>query len=378
MIKRSYKDTSEQISLLGFGCMRFPLLAGTQNIDTVKSQEMVDYAIANGVNYFDTAYPYHGGQSESFIGDALSRYPRESFYLANKMPPWEVSCEADVERIFDKQLEKCKVDYFDFYLIHNIAEDAIEGIEKHHIYDVLKKKKAEGKIRHLGFSFHGRIPLLSYLAEQYEWDFAQLQINYMDWDLLDAKGQYEILTNKDIPVIVMEPVRGGALATLCDSSVEIFKKADKDASVASWAIRFAASLPNVMTVLSGMTEMSQVEDNIRTMNAFTPLTEKEYAIIDAALVQYRQAGAIPCTSCRYCMDCPAGVDIPKVFAIYNHFLTSKSADTFEAHYHILGTNKQAQHCINCGKCLEQCPQRIDIPERMKEITAFTEKNFDSN
>ncbi len=373
MEKRKYRDSNEQVSLLGFGSMRLPIIDGQpQNIDKEKAQEMVDYAIAHGVNYFDTAYLYHSGMSESFLGEALAKYPRDSYLLATKMPPFALKSTEDVERIFEEQLKKCKVDYFDYYLLHFINERIVPIMEKFNVYEFLKEKQRQGKIRHLGFSFHDHPELLDSYTNKYDFDFAQIQLNYLDWQLQDSKRQYEILTEKGLPVIVMEPVRGGALVSLCEESLRIYKAADENASIASWAIRYVATLPNVLTVLSGMSNMEQIKDNIHTMTDFKPLSEKEYEVVSDAVAAYRASAPIPCTACGYCMDCPAGVDIPKVFGIYNQSKTSGNATTYlMMNLPQLGSAKQSHNCINCGQCMEHCPQKIKIPEQMELITAFT-------
>ncbi len=239
----------------------------------------------------------------------------------------------------------------------------------------MSRKKKEGKIRHLGFSFHDRPELLTRIVEEHEWDFAQIQLNYLDWELQNAARQYEILTDHGLPVVVMEPVRGGTLATLSESACQILRAADPSASPASWAIRFAASLPNVMTVLSGMSNMEQVQDNVATMNAFFPLTEREREVLAEALHAFKLASTIPCTGCRYCMDCPAGVDIPGVFATYNQYCITKNAIAFETGYDVLGAEHQASHCVNCKACLPKCPQHIAIPDRLREIDQTAKKLF---
>lgn len=373
MYRRTYKNTGEQVSVLGFGCMRLPkLYEGRQDIDYDKAQKLIDYAYEHGVNYFDTAYLYHEGGSETFIGHALKKYERSSFYLASKMPTWLVKSEEDVERYFSEQLLKCQVDYFDFYLVHGLNGFKFDICKKYHIYDILKKKKEEGKIRYLGFSFHDKPEKLEEIIETYEWDFAQIQLNYLDWELQDAKRQYELLEKNNIPCIIMEPVRGGALARLCDKSVEIFKEAEPERSVASWAIRYAATLPNVLTVLSGMSDMDQTVDNVSTMENFKPLREEDYSVIQKAVEAYRENATIPCTGCRYCMDCPAGVDIPKMFALFNQYTLDKRPDQYVLAYDY-NTSMQAVHCVSCKKCIEKCPQGIQIPEEMKRITECIEK-----
>jgi predicted aldo/keto reductase-like oxidoreductase len=241
------------------------------------------------------------------------------------------------------------------------------------VYEQLKEKQRQGKIRHLGFSFHDRPELLETLVKEYEWDFAQIQLNYMDWDLQNAGEQYRILESREIPVVIMEPVRGGTLASLCGESVSIFKAADPEASLASWALRFAASLPGVLTVLSGMSSQDQLRDNVATMEHFVPLKPEEHGVIEKALTAFRRSETIPCTACRYCMDCPEGIDIPRALGIYNNYLLAQANKhpmagcLFDGEYKILGEEKQAHHCITCNQCAARCPQHIDIPRWMKLI-----------
>lgn len=359
------------VSGLGMGCMRLPLLPD-ESIDYETGFRMVDYALAHGITYFDTAYGYHGGKSEAFIGAALKRHPRDSFYLATKMPGWLVKEYADVERIFNEQLERCQVDYFDFYLCHALSASGLEIYDKVEILPFLNRMREEGKIRRLGFSFHDSPEVLKRICGMNKWDFAQIQLNYLDWTAQDAKGQYEVLTENGIPCVVMEPVRGGALAQLSPDASALLKEARPQDSVASWAIRFAASLPNVMTVLSGMSDMEQMEDNVKTMTDFQPLTPSEREVLDKALELYRANATIPCTGCRYCMDCPAGVDIPGVFRAYNHYGIERNGQKFLEEYKAL-EGHQADLCVACGACQKVCPQAIHIPDRMKEIVALAAK-----
>lgn len=386
MEKRFFQETGEKVSLLGFGCMRLPRLQEERpEIDEAKAEEMIDCAYRNGVNYFDTAYPYHNGLSELFVGKALEKYPRESFYLADKMPSWLLNNREDGKRIFREQLKKCRVNYFDFYLCHSLSsaqDDYISRYEKTCVIDDLNGRKESGEIRHLGFSFHGTPAELVKILDRRDWDFVQIQLNYLDWDVQDAKAKYRILEERGIPVIIMEPVRGGSLAALCEDSVRLLHQARPDRSAASWAIRFAASLPGVLTVLSGMSTLDQVKDNLATMAQFQPLTEAERKVLQQSLQIYLRTGSIPCTGCRYCMDCPAGVDIPKVFSVYNECAASmrlpvsagvqhafdKNAGAFIKAYEVLPEKQRAEHCVTCGACMKKCPQKIRIPERMKEIS----------
>ena len=371
---RELRGGKEKVSLLGFGCMRLPrLYPDKPEIDTELGQRMVDYAYSHGVNYFDTAYPYHEGLSEPFIGAALSKYPRESYNLVTKLPTWLINGEADIEHYFNEQLQKCGVDYFDFYLVHSLNAERFETVQKLHIFENLCELKAKGKIRHIGFSFHDKPDVLERILAAHDWEFAQIQLNYLDWELQDARRQYELIEQKGIQCTIMEPVRGGMLATLTPEAVDCFQQANPNVSTASWAIRYAASLPNVLTVLSGMTNFDHVTDNVATMEAFRPLSQQEREVIDHALAAYRKAVTIPCTGCRYCMDCPAGVSIPEVFAAYNRYATSKSRSMFEELYHALDAGQRADNCVACGTCLSKCPQHIDIPKHMKEIAALAAK-----
>ncbi|MDR1316591.1 MAG: aldo/keto reductase [Spirochaetales bacterium] len=375
MEKRMVPSLNAEVSLLGFGCMRLPLVAPDKpEIDYGLGRKMIDRAFECGVNYFDTAWMYHQGLSETFIGEALSKYPRESFYLATKMPAWLASSPAEVEKIFSEQLRKCRTEYFDFYLAHNLARGNFKRFQELEIYEFLAKKKAEGKIRRLGFSFHDNPEILEMVASAYPWEFAQIQLNYVDWETLDAKRQYEILTDRNIPVIVMEPVRGGALAGLNEKALGILKKADPGAGPVSWALRFAGSLPNVFTVLSGMSSPAQVEDNLATFENFRPLSAAEQDVLKETAAAYRASGTIPCSGCRYCMPCPVGVDIPRVFAIYNHYKALNDAHmapiVFRNTYITLLETEKAHNCAECGQCQSHCPQGIKIPGHMKDIAAF--------
>ncbi|MDR2629400.1 MAG: aldo/keto reductase [Spirochaetaceae bacterium] len=373
MVKRHVDSLGVDVSLLGFGCMRLPLIDNdSSKIDYPRAQELIDRAFEGGVNYFDTAWPYHEKMSEVFVGEALSKYPRDRYFLASKMPTWEIfnSPREDMEKLFSEQLRKCRVDYFDFYLVHALDAGHLENCRKYRMYEFLKKKKDEGKIRRLGFSFHDNVEVLEEVVKSYAWDFAQIQLNYLDWEVLNAKGLYEYLSEKHIPVIVMEPVRGGALATLNEKAAGLLKKAAPQSSISSWAIRFAASLPNVMTVLSGMSTLEQVEDNIHTLSDFTPLSEGEYQVISEAVTAYKASGTVPCTGCRYCIDCPQGVAIPRIFSHYNLYQIDKNKEAFANNYRSLLEREKAHNCVACGLCTTHCPQQISIPDTLKEIAAF--------
>jgi len=375
------KFLGKDVSILGFGLMRLPKISGTTDIDYEESIKLVDYAMANGINYFDTAYTYAG--SEEFAGMALSKYPRESYCLATKCPPWKVKNADDFERIFEEQLRRCKTDYFDFYLIHNFAQESMRAagneeyfakFEEIGFYDMLMKKKAQGKIRALGFSFHGTLSLLERFTSKYEVDFGQLQINYIDWTATDAAAQYEILNSRNIPITIMEPLRGGALATLSEESAKILRDVAPDASLASWGIRYVASLPGIVTILSGMNDMKQIEDNIATIENFKPVTEQEKELLYKTAAVYRKSGAIACTGCGYCVPCPVGVNIPGVFAVYNHARLVGYRIPFDNGYSTFSESEKASACIKCGKCTEKCPQHLDVAEHMQEIDEYAKSS----
>jgi predicted aldo/keto reductase-like oxidoreductase len=358
--------------------MRLPLRSKSAgDIDYETAERMIGRALERGVNYFDTAWVYHEGESENFAGYALSKYPRDKYCLATKMPVWLLESSGDLERIFSEQLKKCRVEYFDFYLLHNIGGEVYDQSLQYGVYEFLKKKKDDGRIKNLGFSVHDSPAHLEKILESREWDFAQIQLNYIDWDTLDAKSQYESIVRRGIPALIMEPVRGGALANPGDNAAGILREADAEASPASWAIRYAASLPGVMTVLSGMSNPDQLEDNLKTMTDFRALSDGERAVIQRAAAVYRASGTIPCTGCGYCMECPIGVDIPRVFAIYNHYRTVRLSNETTAdivfrnmYTRVLSESQKAHNCVSCKKCVEHCPQGIEVPKFMKDIADF--------
>lgn len=366
--RRRYKNTAQTLPLLGFGCMRLPQLSPDgPEIDYGTVKQMIDRAMKAGCNYFDTAYMYHDGRSERCLGDLLKAYPRDSYYLTDKMPVWFARDAAGIERIFREQLERCRTDYFDFYMLHSLDSANWELAQKYKACEFLERMKKEGKIRRLGFSFHDSPEVLRKIVDAREWDFAQIQLNYLDWELYRSREQYEILTGAGIPVIVMEPLRGGALAALSPDASDILRKADPHSSNAAWAFRYVASLPNVLCVLSGMTLPEHVEDNIRTFSPLKPLTESERKTLDQALAAYRKRLAVPCTACRYCMPCPAGVEIPKIFGLYNQYKISGNKWLFTNNYNVLPEDAKIASCVNCGKCTKHCPQKIQIPAVLRKI-----------
>ena len=372
MKKREYKNEGIELSLLGLGCMRLPHTKDGDKIiiDEQTSLELVDQAYKGGINYYDTAYFYLGSGSEPFMGKALSRYDRDSFYLATKMPMSMLEKPEDAERIFADQLAKLQTDHFDFYLCHAMHAPLIEKLDGLGVYDFLRKKKEEGAIRHLGFSFHDTPDVLEKICSGWEWDFAQIQLNYLDWEMQQAKEQYEILTAHGIPVVVMEPVRGGTLADPGEEATAILRAAHPDWSPASWALRYAASLPNVMTVLSGMNAVEQMTDNLATFEQFEPLTDADRAVLAEALEAFRRRTFVPCTACRYCAECPQHIDIPTVFKAYNRYALDHWADGVHKAVEALPEGSRPADCLGCGLCESLCPQHIGIPELMQKIAGI--------
>ena len=365
----NFDSIGRKISKLGFGLMRLPKLRdGEETIDREEAFRLVDLAIKSGVNYFDTAYVYHGGDSETFAKEALGRYSRESYCLATKLPGWVIKEKGKhTEELFNEQLEKCGVDYFDFYLLHAVNRDVMAVFEGDNSYEYLKKQKEAGKIKHLGFSYHGDLEFFIELLDKYEWDFAQLQINYYDWEATDAKSYYKALEERNIPCIIMEPVRGGSLHTLNEDAKKVFEELG-DASAASYALRYDLELPAVLTILSGMSTYEQVEDNIKTFTEANPLTTEEKEAIEKANILFRQNFAIPCTDCKYCVEtCPAGVNIPACFTAYNEYNKSRDTEDFKKEYALIPDEKRAHNCIECGACTKHCPQQIKIPDQLKKV-----------
>ena len=362
MKKRQFKDTDKYVSILGMGGMRFPALENGE-IDKEKAEEIVDVAYSLGVNYYDTAYMYHGGKSEEFMGKALSKYPRESYILTDKLPIWMVDTPDDVERIFNEQIERCGVDYFDFYFCHALSEDGFKKHKEFGSIDFIFKKKEEGKIKHVGFSFHDTPEVLDEILSEYDWDLCQIQMNYFDWDYQRAEEQYEVAKKHGVQVVVMEPVRGGALADLGDKANSYLKAVNPDRSIASWAIRFAMEKENVLTVLSGMSSPEQVRDNVDTASGDLVLSDVENEAINKAVKEYKKSKQIPCSACNYCSECPVGIDIRSIFKAHNKDAFSWSKDNLKAEYE----KNKADKCIKCGKCASVCPQGIDIPGELETI-----------
>ena len=361
------KINNTEVSLLGMGCMRLPLVEGTDKIDIDHTKKMVKYAIENGITYFDTAYPYHNKQSELVIGESLKEYPRNTFYLASKMPSWELKTLDDAKRIFAEQLVKCQVEYFDFYLCHAMNIGYHELYKKLGVYEYLVSLKEEGKIKNLGFSFHDPAQNIIPIADELKWDFAQIQFNYLDYEMQDAKKQYEELTKRNISVVIMEPVRGGVLANITPEAEKLFKSVEPNNSMASWALRFVAHFPNNKVILSGMSNLEQLSDNINTFTNYKPLTENDLEVVNQAKKLILGNDFIPCTGCRYCMPCPMGVNIPRIFSLFNNYGIHKDLNKFKEQIAKLNINELPENCVKCGKCCIHCPQHIVIYEQLEKI-----------
>ena len=374
MIYKQFQDI--RLSALGLGAMRLPVLEGKDaQIDEPAAQEMVDYAMEHGINYYDTAWGYHSGQSELALGRALARYPRESFYLATKFPGYDLNNMGRVEEIFEAQLKKCQVDYFDFYLFHNVCEMNIDAYldPQYGIDAYLTAQKANGRIRHLGFSAHGSVPVMRRFLEAYgdHIEFCQLQINYLDWTFQDARAKVELLKEYNIPVWVMEPLRGGRLAKLGESHTRRLNALRPDEATPAWAFRFLQTIPEVTMILSGMSNMAQLQDNVHTFETEKPLTEGELSELMEIADEILDRKALPCTACRYCTDhCPQGLDIPGLIGLYNEHNFTEGGFIAPMALAACPEEKKPSACVGCRSCEAVCPQQIRISEVMKD---FTEK-----
>ena len=373
MIYKDYKGL--RLSALGMGAMRLPVLDGDDaRIDEPAAMAMVDRAIAGGVNYFDTAWGYHAGNSELVMGRALARYPRESFYLADKFPGYDLHNMDKVEEIFEAQLQKCGVDFFDFYLFHNVCEMNIDAYldEKYGIFAYLKAQRDKGRIRHLGFSAHGGLPVLKRFLEAYgkDMEFCQLQLNYLDWDFQDAKDKVELLRTYGIPVWVMEPLRGGKLANLAPEQAAALRALRPEEKPAAWAFRFLQSLPEVVVTLSGMSTLKQMDENLATFAEEKPLSAAEQdALLNLARDMVRKI-ALPCTACHYCVShCPRGLDIPSLLALYNEHIVTEGGFIAPMALQAVPEDKRPQACIGCRSCEAVCPQGIPISKAMADFAA---------
>ena len=373
MMYRDFQDV--KLSALGMGAMRLPVVDGDDSkIDEAAAFAMVDEAMARGVNYYDTAWGYHNGNSELVMGKALARHPREKFYLATKFPGYDLSNMGKVEEIFEKQLEKCQVEYFDFYLFHNVCEMNIDAYldPKYGTYDYLLAQKKNGRIRHLGFSAHGDYDVMKRFLEAYgkDMEFCQIQLNYLDWDFQDAKRKVELLNQWNIPVWVMEPLRGGKLASLAPEDEAKLKALRPDEGIPAWAFRYLQSIPSVVVTLSGMSNMEQMKENIATFETDKPLNETELVTLHAIAQGMVKKIVLPCTACHYCTShCPQGLDIPNLLSLYNEHCFTQGGFIAPMALSAIPADKQPSACIGCHSCEAVCPQGIKISEAMADFTA---------
>lgn len=373
MIYREFQDL--KLSALGMGAMRLPVVNGDDaSIDEAAAFAMVDEAMAKGVNYYDTAWGYHNGNSELVMGRALARYPREKFYLATKFPGYDLSNMPKVKEIFEKQLEKCRVEYFDFYLFHNVCEMNIDAYldPQYGIYDYLLEQRKNGRIRHLGFSAHGDYDVMKRFLDAYgkDMEFCQIQLNYLDWEFQDAKKKVELLNEWNIPVWVMEPLRGGKLASLSAEDEGKLKALRPEETIPAWAFRYLQTIPSVKVVLSGMSNMKQMQENIRTFEEDKPLNDEElkaiYSIADGMVKKI----ALPCTACHYCTShCPQGLDIPGLLALYNEHCFTQGGFIAPMALQAVPADKQPSACVGCRSCEAVCPQGIKVSEAMADFAA---------
>ncbi len=373
MIYKEFKG--KKLSALGMGCMRLPTYGEDKTIDEAKAAEMFDYAIKNGINYFDTAWGYHDGKSELVVGKLLEKYPRESFYLASKFPGYSKETWGRAKEIFEKQLEKCRVDHFDFYLIHNVSEGNIDAYLDEKYGDVMYfvKMREEGKIGHLGFSTHANLENMRRFLDKYGkyMEFCQIQLNWLDWRLQKAEAKVAMMKEYgDIPVWVMEPVRGGKLATLDEAYAKQLQAHREDESIPAWAFRFIQSIPEVCVTLSGMSDFEQVKANIKTFSEEKPLSGDEWNTLMSIADSMVGRKTLNCTACRYCTTyCPQGLDIPRIIEHYNEHTVSGRSEVSPRMIASYAEDKLPTACIGCRSCEEVCPQNIEISEMMSDFAA---------
>ncbi len=371
MIYKSFKDI--QLSRLGLGNMRLPAVDPTNPkspIDWPKAHEIMDYALEQGINYFDTAYVYNGGESERCVGAGLKRHDRDSFYVATK---FNIRANPDYKAVFEEQLERLQMDRIDFYLIHCIMDNNVDAYLESGAIEYFLEQKKLGRIKYLGFSSHAGLEALEKFANHHDWDFAQLQINYFDWNYAKTKEEYKILEDRNIPIMVMEPVRGGKLAKLTPAAEAILKEAHPDWSIASWALRFVRTLSQTQVILSGMSAMDQIVDNVKTFSDPESLSEEDMATLMEACEVFHKSLVVPCTGCRYCCDdCPMQINIPEFLKVYNTYKT-EGRGAIKSMVEAIQTEGTPADCVGCGSCTSHCPQNINIPDIMQELAEILAK-----
>lgn len=381
MLYRTLGKTNEKVSALGFGCMRLPIIDGdVTKIDEEKAIEMIRHAIDEGVNYVDTAYPYHGtgmargGESEPFVGRALKDGYREKVNLATKLPSWLIQTREDMDKYLNEQLERLQTDKIDFYLVHALTKGVWENLKKLGIDEFLNSAIKDGRIRYAGFSFHDDLDVFKEIVDYYDWSFCQIQYNYLDENFQAGKEGLKYAADKGLGVVIMEPLRGGKLAqNLPEEVANAFGKAEIKRSTVEWALRWVWNHPEVSVVLSGMSVMEHVTENLRIANVAIPnsLTENELEIMDNVKKAYSERTKVNCTACQYCMPCPAGVNIPKNFTLYNQYhmlVTPESEGELKRHYNVfVNASEKPDKCVECGKCESHCPQGIKICQELKNV-----------
>ena len=365
-----------KLSALGMGNMRLPVIGGKdEQIDMETYAQMIDLCMKAGINYYDTAWGYHAGNSETAVGEVMRRYPRDSYYLATKFPGYDLSNMGKVKEIFEKQLQKCQTEYFDFYLFHNVCEMNIDHYldPKYGILDYLLEQKKNGRIRHLGFSCHGAVPVLKRFLEAYgeHMEFCQLQLNWLDWKLQDARTKVEICAEYDIPVWVMEPLRGGKLASLSEDAEKKLKSLRPEMTIPEWSFRFLQTIPNVTMVLSGMSTMAQLEENLRTFEERKTLNEEELQALSEIADEMLKLDTVPCTACRYCTThCPMHLNIPELLAMYNEHKFTGGGFIVPMRLSAMPEEEKPSACIGCHSCEAVCPQQIAIPDTLAKLAAM--------
>lgn len=373
---REFKNTGEMVSLLGFGTMRLPVIGGNEAvIDEDKAIAMIRYAIDNGVNYVDTAHMYHDGNSEVVLGKALKDGYREKVFLADKMPIWRAKKAGGIEALFEEQFQRLDVEYIDYYLVHNLTEKIWQRAKDADLMPFLEEQKAKGRIGKIGFSFHDDIEIFKQIVDEYPWEFCQIQLNYMDREFQAGEEGLKYAGAKGLPVIIMEPLKGGKLTNLIPESVEaVWEKADVKRSPAEWALLYGADFPEVLTILSGMSRQSELEENLKILGNAEPLslTDKEKELLEEAAGEYNSLIKASCTACRYCLPCPVSIDIPDVMDLYNEWHIYKARRTSKRDYELIPEGKRPIDCIDCKQCEEQCPQHLPITDIMKEISGLLE------
>jgi hypothetical protein len=377
MLYQNFGNSNMDTSILGMGCMRLPVIDDdNENIDEKKAIEMIRYAIDNGINYIDTAWPYHGGNSETVVGKALQDGYREKAYLATKLPSWKIEKREDFDYYLDKQLEKLQTDHIDLYLLHTLNREYWENYKELDVFSWLEEKKKKGTIKQIGFSFHADYDLFEEIIDYYDWDFCQIQYNYLDTEFQAGKKGLKHAHNKGIEVVVMEPLRGGTLAQTPPKKVkDILDKSNNDRNAVQWSLQWLWDQKEVSVVLSGMSTLEQIEENINFANNAdqNSLSDKETELINKARKKFLDIFPVACTGCNYCVPCPQGVAIPNIFSLYNEAKIYDKYETNKKRYFNMGEKSRADNCVECGQCEKACPQNLDIIEYLKDVTSYFAK-----